>query len=255
MIDDPLPQDWRELQAGVCRLFREIGLTADVEVPLKTPRGIVTVDVFAVDNESVDKIQYIVECKNWDATIPQAVVHAFTTVMHETGANLGFIVSKHGLQSGATMYTENTNIQGLTYQQLQQRYFNAWWQRYFCVQVAIAADSVLEYVEPINSRRDRFLETLESNNIDRFHELQRRYAPLWRLTWLMNKRPGFSQYVSNPPPDIEQYKNYLAELLGEEFTFDATHFRSLLAQVCSKLQETEQTFNTLFGRNIFHRES
>ena len=114
MIDDPLPKDWRELQAGVCRLFSEIGLTAEVEASLKTPRGTITVDVFAVDNQSVDKIKYIVECKNWDATIPQTIVHAFTTVMHETGANLGFIVSKYGLQSGATMYAGYTNIQGLT---------------------------------------------------------------------------------------------------------------------------------------------
>ena len=63
MIDDPLPKDWRELQAGVCRLFSEIGLTAEVEASLKTPRGTITVDVFAVDNQSVDKIKYIVECK------------------------------------------------------------------------------------------------------------------------------------------------------------------------------------------------
>jgi hypothetical protein len=255
MIDDPLPQDWRELQAGVCRLFREIGLTAEVEVPLKTPRGKVTVDLFAVDNESVDKIQYIVECKNWDATIPQAVVHAFTTVMHETGANLGFIVSKHGLQPGATMYTENTNIQGLTYQQLQQRYFNVWWQRYFCIQVAAAADAVNEYVEPINSRRDRFLKSLQSNDVDRFHELQRRYAGFGKLMWLEHIRTTFPQYARNSPPDIEQYKNYMTELLGEEFAFDAKYFRSLLAQIRSKAQEIEEIFNTLFGRNIFDREA
>jgi len=186
MIDDPFPEDWRELQAGVCRLFSEIGLTAEVEATLKTPRGTVTVDVFAVDNKSVDKIQYIVECKNWNTTIPQAVVHAFTTVMHETGANLGFIVSKHGLQSGATMYTDNTNIQGLTYQQLQERYFNVWWQRYFSIQVAAAADYVNEYVELINSRRDLFLESLEPKEVKRFYELQRRYAPFGKLMWLMD---------------------------------------------------------------------
>lgn len=255
MIDEPLPKDWRELQAGVCRLFNEIGLTAEVEVPLKTPRGTVTVDVFAVDHESVDKIQYIVECKNWDSAIPQAVVHAFTTVMHETGANLGFIVSKHGLQSGATKYTENTNILGLTYQQLQERYFKVWWQRYFCVQIAAAADHVNQYVEPLNRWRDRFLENLHPQELSRFYELQKRYAPFGMLMWLMDMGTIAPQYAHSPPPDIEHYKNKLLQMLGEECGFESTQFRSLLAQVCLKLQQIEHSFNILFGRNIFHRET
>lgn len=40
MIDDPNPKDWRELQDGVKRLFRNIGLSAETEVSVKTPRGL-----------------------------------------------------------------------------------------------------------------------------------------------------------------------------------------------------------------------
>ena len=123
MIDDPCPTDWRALQTGVCRLFNDVGLSAKVEVELPTPRGRVVVDVFATDENSVDNITYIVECKNWSSAIPKAVVHSFTTVMQETGANIGYIVSQHGLQSGADEYTRHTNITGLTYQALQERYF------------------------------------------------------------------------------------------------------------------------------------
>lgn len=56
MIDDPLPDDWRELQAGVQRIFRNVGMKADVEVDLQTPRGTINVDVLAIDTRSVDKI-------------------------------------------------------------------------------------------------------------------------------------------------------------------------------------------------------
>ena len=58
MIDDPLPDDWRELQAGVQRIFRNVGMKADVEVDLQTPRGTINVDVLAIDTRSVDKIIY-----------------------------------------------------------------------------------------------------------------------------------------------------------------------------------------------------
>jgi hypothetical protein len=132
MIDDPQPSDWRQLQSSVCRLFNEVGLTAEVGRKLQTPRGEIEVDVYAVDEQSVDRIQYLVECKNWGARVPQSVVHGFTTVMHETGANIGFIVSIEGFQSGARRYLRNTNIVGLTYLELQQRYFEQWFSKCFC---------------------------------------------------------------------------------------------------------------------------
>lgn len=254
MIDYPLPQDWQELQRGVCRLFNEIGLTADVEVTLKTPRGTVTVDVFAVDNGSVDNIQYIVECKNWNSAIPQSVVHSFTTVMHETGANLGFIVSKYGLQSGAIQYTESTNIQGLTYHDLQQRYFSTWWQKFFCSKVAHAAEYVNQYVEPFNSWRERFVDDLSADQVTAFRELQKRYAAFGMLMWLMDIGNVVPQYAGNAPPNINHYKNKLEECLGPEFTFCSELFRDLLDEICLKLYEIEQQFHSLFGRNIFHRE-
>lgn len=160
MIDNPYPTDWRELQTGVARLFNEIGLIAETEKLLQTPRGEVEVDVYAVDEASVDKIRYLVECKNWSAAIPQTVVHAFTTVMSETGANIGFIVSQKGLQAGAARYTNNTSITGLTYLELQQRYFGAWWERHFCIEIGNLADEIMDFAGPFCTRRDQLVAKL-----------------------------------------------------------------------------------------------
>jgi hypothetical protein len=52
--------------------------------------------------------------------VNQSIVHSFTTVMHEVGAHIGFIVSKRGLQSGAREYIRNTNIEGMTYAQFRR---------------------------------------------------------------------------------------------------------------------------------------
>lgn len=255
MIDNPLPQDWRSLQNEVCRLFNEIGLNAETEVPLQTPRGTVTVDIFAVDNRSVDKIRYIVECKNWSEAIPQSVVHSFTTVMHETGANIGFIVSKHGLQSGAIQYTANTNIKGITYEELQKRYFNIWWQKIFCAKAADAAEIVFQYVEPFNTWRERFVSELPPAEISKFRELQARYAAFGMLIWLMDVGNVVPHYAGDAPPDIKHYKNKLSEILGNEFIFKSELFRELLVEVCDKLRDIEEQFNSIFGKNIFHRKT
>ena len=57
MIDDPLPTNWKDLQNGVQRIFRNVGLYAEVEANVETPRGSVNVDVLAIDPKSVDKIR------------------------------------------------------------------------------------------------------------------------------------------------------------------------------------------------------
>lgn len=63
MIENPDPSNWQSLQEGVCSIFNEIGLEAEIGKRIETPRGTVEIDVYAVDQNSVDKIKYIVECK------------------------------------------------------------------------------------------------------------------------------------------------------------------------------------------------
>ncbi len=140
LIENPNPSNWKDLQTGVAGIFTEIGLGVEIEKTLKTPRGNIEVDVYAIDENSVDKIKYIIECKNWKSSIPQSIVHSFTTVMHEIGGNIGFIVTQKGLQSGAKQYTKNTNILGLTYEEFQERYFKVWHTNWFIPQIGDIVD-------------------------------------------------------------------------------------------------------------------
>jgi restriction system protein len=253
MIDNPYPKTWKDLQDGVCRLFNEIGLLSETEKVLQTPRGNVEVDVFAVDVNSVDQIKYLVECKNWSSSVPQSVVHSFTTVMHESGANIGFIVSQKGLQDGAIRYTQSTNIIGLTYLEMQERYFNVWWQRYFCPSVAEDAEYVNQYVEPINTRRSRYLEGLNPDQLEKFYELQRRYAAFGMLMWLMDMGRIAPQYAVEGPVCIDEYKRKFIETMGDEFTFNSDTYRGLLRELCEMLNKIANSFHSIFGENIFEK--
>ena len=171
MIENPEPKDWKDLQSGVCKIFNEIGLHAEENKLFRTPRGTISLDVFAVDPGSVDSIQYVAECKNWKNSIPQSVVHAFTTVMHEVGANIGYIISKKGIQKGAKNYLQNTNIRGITYADFQKHYLRIWIERQFCNTIWYVADALIQYTEPINSRRERYRESLSPDLNDKFMKL------------------------------------------------------------------------------------
>jgi hypothetical protein len=251
MIESPYPSDWRALQTGVCRLLNEVGLTAEIEKKLVTPRGEVEIDVYAVDENSVDQIRYLVECKNWASPIPQSVVHGFTTVMHETGGNIGFIVSREGFQVGAKQYLQNTNIIGLTYSELQQRYMARWWEKFFVPAIGSAVDTLIEYVEPINSKRERLIQDLPKHKQEELRRLQERYA-LFGMTMAFFEFPRYSTHFNIPAPNgIEEFKSKLAEKLGAEFSFSSDYFRDLANEIATKLQAVTQEFHDVFGKNIF----
>jgi hypothetical protein len=256
MIDDPYPEDWKDLQDGVRRIFRNLGLSSEVEINLATPRGSVNVDVLAVDERSLDKIKYIVECKNWNTTIPQSVVHSFTTVMHETGANIGFVISKYGLQSGAREYTNNTNIIGLTYLEFQEKYFKAWWLRYFCPRIGDAADRVLQYTENFNSLRDEAYKNLTEENKSKFDLLQKQYvAHSWTLS--MFNMPSIcpnldSGTLLNVPESIEEFKVRVLSKITPGIEWSCSTFRDLLDLILMFLRDIEEEFNSLFGGYIFN---
>ena len=121
---------WRDLQEKTRQLFAEMDYEAEVSKVVELAgRGKKEIDVFVTDpNASYNKV-YLVECKYWETRVPQEVVHSFKTVMEETGANTGFIVSKVGFQSGAYDAARFTNIKLLTFDELQHLYGNEWFRK------------------------------------------------------------------------------------------------------------------------------
>lgn len=255
MIDDPLPTDWKELQIGVRRTLRNVGMMASIEAPLHTPRGLTTVDVFAIDVSSVDQIRYVVECKNWGTTVPQSVVHSFTTVMHETGGNIGFIISKHGLQSGAEAYTQNTNIVGMTYLDFQKRYFGAWWNRYFCPLIGNAADRLLQYTEDFNTLRDQKYNELSLDKRVIFDSLRRDYEAA-AMVFSMFNIPSIAPKMKvgsfvETPKDLDDFRNRVLKIVTPNIYWHCKTFRGLLEIMLQYIEDGEKAFNELFGEYVF----
>lgn len=167
--------DWKDLQNKVCLLLNQIGLIAECEKKIATPRGEVEVDVYAIDPNSIDKISYVIECKNWNNSINQSIIHSFITIMNETGCNIGYIVSKIGFQSGAINYTRNTNIKLFTFEELQKHYFKIWMKKYFSRRLDILMEKCNYYYEPINCARDRAVSILSLDKKEKYKLLRQQY--------------------------------------------------------------------------------
>ena len=257
MIENPYPKEWQDLQDGVCRILNEIGISAVTNYKYQTPRGEVEIDVFGIDQKSVERIQYIIECKNWEKSIPQHVVHSFTTVMHETGGNIGFIISKHGLQNGAREYLKHTNIYGMSFAEFQNRYLSAWWSKQFCPKVSAAVDTLLQYVEPINSRRERFYEKLSDSDKFIFNGLKEKYQSFATCMAFMNYEQLMPELFLkdkepfSPPQNIEFFRENIRSALGPEFDFKSTYYRDLISEISEHLDHVTLQFNKLFNSDIF----
>jgi len=122
-------KDWKDLQTQVAQLFVELGFTVHTPyVAELAGRGRKEVDVYAEDRKASSATVYIFECKWWNSEVPQDVVHAFHTVVQGCGANTGFIISKRAFQKGAKEAVQYSNINLLTFEELQHKFGPEWFR-------------------------------------------------------------------------------------------------------------------------------
>lgn len=113
-FSNTVPKDWRDLQNQTARFLNQAGYHAVSPCEISTARGKVEVDVLVDSPDELVK-RIICECKYWDSAVPKEKVHAFRTVVADSGASLGLLISKSGFQSGAIEAASYSNIQLITW--------------------------------------------------------------------------------------------------------------------------------------------
>jgi len=250
-------KDWKDLQNKVCDLLNQSGFIAEKEKDVETPRGEMEIDVYAYDPNSIDKITYIVECKNWNKNVNQDVIHSFTTRMNETGGNLGYIISKKGFQKGAKKYIRSTNINLFTFQEIQSRYLSTWLSSFFCTKIRDYSDELTQYVEPINYRRNKFVDKLDKVNKKRFFLLYDKYELLGSYLTLIAANSKEVQKIYKTigknteldVPSISKQKNFFLEHYKMEIKSD--NYTDLLIELEPYIKSVTEEFHKIFNENIF----
>jgi len=148
MITRSIPDSWQALQTEVGRILSECGFAVEVEKKIGSARGAVELDVYAEETIRGRRYAIACECKYWKSRIPQAVIHGFRTVVQEIGANVGYIISMEGFQSGAVAASELTNLKLVTWQEFQGLFEESWFEEFFTKQIDEKLDGVMTYAEP-----------------------------------------------------------------------------------------------------------
>ncbi|MBO4227904.1 restriction endonuclease [Bradyrhizobium neotropicale] len=173
LITSIAPDSWRELETAVADILRECGMAIQQQANVQLPRGSVNVDVLAEETLEGISQRIVCECKNWRTNVPREKVHAFRTVMQETGAHRGYTISRTGFQVGAIEAAQATNVELLTFEQLQERYFRKWLtRRLWSIERAVGNFNV--YYEPLGRPGYRLLRNDEERAA--YDEVWERYC-------------------------------------------------------------------------------
>ncbi|HEO9243325.1 TPA: restriction endonuclease [Klebsiella variicola] len=113
--------DWYGFQEEICEHFKNLGANAKTNVTVEGVRGSSNIDVVVESKYLGTDFKWFVEAKYWNSNVTKEIVHAFFTVLQNTGADRGFIISKTGFQSGAIEATKHTNISLYTFEEFKAK--------------------------------------------------------------------------------------------------------------------------------------
>jgi restriction system protein len=178
------PQDWRDLQRRVARILGECGLAVEVARTIKTVRGAVEIDVLAQDSRRTPELLYLCECKHWKRRVPKTAVHALRTVVADSGANWGLLISSSGSQKGAVIAAEKSNVRLLDWHGFQELFVDFWLKEYAMPALEYRTSALIEYTDPVSkhvSPREARLATDLQRHVAKLRQLHKPLAEMFHF--------------------------------------------------------------------------
>lgn len=225
------PKSWMDLQLKVGKILSECGFDVEIEKKIKTARGTVEIDVYALENINARKYSLLCECKYWNTSIPQTIIHGFRTVIADIGCNIGYVITTNKFQSGAREVAEKTNIELITWDEFQNIFFESWYSNYFYKELINSVISGKDYhwvdwFDDLNKfdksiytdLKNRFLELIEIGNYfpaPFIRDMDKNKFPIPKLP-LENSLFDMTEYYGDLPLDIlkeDHYDEFLKKLV------------------------------------------
>jgi restriction system protein len=247
LIEGDEPASWRALEARIAQLLGECGYDVEVQKSVPLARGDVNVDVWADDHRSPPNV-IAVECKHWKTAATKNVVHAFRSVVADSGANTGIIVSTAGFQSGAVDAAAYSNVRLATWAEFQEIFVERWYKAYMAPRLRKEAGRLIEYTEPINSRVSRNAYALDDERYKQFMRLREKYFGL-AMAFLPTYMEIPGRSAGSTRPELPLRERMTTGEVGYIPTpvLDALQLRPFLEAVTEAYRVAITEFDQVFG--------
>lgn len=203
-ITHKIPNNWKELESMTAEIFNNAGYYAIPHHTITTVRGKKEIDVYVYPRKELDPI-ILCECKFWKKPVNQEVVHSFRTVVQDSGAGLGFIITKSGFQSGAYSAAEFSNVKLVTWDEFLEFFLEDW--------LNFKSSKLLQRIKPLSVYTDPLdipSELLDQEQREKYIESVQRYLPIHILATLYKpvNRLVIDKYNEFFNEAIDSYEEY-----------------------------------------------
>jgi restriction system protein len=247
-IEAEAPARWHDLEARVARILRECGYDVENQKRVELAgRGAANIDVWARDHSSPPNV-IVVECKLWKRRASQTLVHSFRTVVGDSGANTGLLVSSSGFQAGAIDAAKYSNVRLVDWRGFQDTFVERWYRTYMAPHLIRQVGPLIEYTEPFNSRVARKAETLTVERRDQLKALRDRYSGVaLGLIPLYVDVAGLTDAPTVPHLPLRESATDDRSRLFPDSVLDAPALRILLEELTVAFTTAIAAFDGLFG--------
>ena len=176
ILTNETPNSWKDLQDKVCKYLNQAGYHAVSPKTIETVRGSVEVDVIVTSDDELLK-QFVCECKYWENPVPKEKIHAFRTVVQDSGSMLGLFISKNGFQKGAIEAASCSNVILKDWKGFLDLLANQWLKNR-SEEVLRLSYPLSVYTDPLDVPADIFH---DEENKNRYEELQLHYLPSYMM--------------------------------------------------------------------------
>lgn len=112
--------DWYNFQEKIKNIFINFGCFAETNVTINGVRTSHDIDIIVKSKFLGQNITWILEAKYWKRKISKLHVLALRQIIDDIGVDKGFIISQSGFQKGAIEAAKNSNIELLTFEELEK---------------------------------------------------------------------------------------------------------------------------------------
>ena len=209
---DRCPATWKELQDDVALLLNQSGYRAVSPCTIDTVRGKVEVDVLVESPDELVK-RIVCECKFWNSSVPKEKVHAFRTVVQDSGASLGLLISQAGFQSGAIEAANLSNVRLMTWNEFTDIIADKWTLTRL-KQLKMESVPLSEYTSSFHFPFD----DLKDEDVGRYLKACDKYRSLRTTCWEITRKDLKENdsltdfwYKGSEFTTIESYLNFLSD--------------------------------------------
>ena len=111
---------WQKFQEITAQVFKQAGCCAEENAAVEGARSKHNVDVLVTFENYGFESKWAVECKSWNSNVTKEKVLALRSIVDDVGADKGLIVCKKNFQSGAVSAANKTNIELVSFSELEQ---------------------------------------------------------------------------------------------------------------------------------------